>query len=41
MNRARFEELRIQDICVAVDGKIKFLLDFDEKELEDAILKSG
>ncbi|MFB0514300.1 MAG: hypothetical protein ACETVQ_01850 [Candidatus Bathyarchaeia archaeon] len=29
----------VQDMCVVVDGKIKLPLDFDEKELEDAILK--
>jgi hypothetical protein len=31
----------ILDMCVVVDGKIELPLDFDEKELEDAILKSG
>ena len=31
----------VQDMCVIVNGKIKLPLDFDEKELEDAILKSG
>ena len=31
----------VQDMCVVVDGKNKLPLDFDEKELEDAILKSG
>jgi len=29
----------VQDMCVVVDGKTKLSLDFDEKELEDAILK--
>ena len=29
----------VQDICVVVNGKIKLPSDFDEKELEDAILK--
>ena len=29
----------IQDICVMVNGKIKLPQDFDEKELEDIILK--
>jgi hypothetical protein len=29
----------IQDMCVVVDGKIKIPPDFDEKHLEDAILK--
>jgi len=31
----------VQDMCVVVDGKIKLSSDFDEKELEEAILKSG
>ena len=31
----------VQDMCVVVDEKIKLPLNFDEKELEDAILKSG
>jgi len=31
----------IQDMCVVVGGKIKLPLDFHEKELEDAISKSG
>jgi len=31
----------VQNICVIVDGEIKLPLDFEEKELEDAILKSG
>jgi len=31
----------IQDVCVVVDGKIKLPSDFHEKELEDAISKSG
>jgi len=31
----------IQGICVVVDRKNKLPLDFDEKELEDAILESG
>ena len=31
----------VQDMCVVVDGQIKLSSDFDEKELEDAILKSG
>jgi len=31
----------VQDMCVVVDEKIKLPSDFDEKELEDAILKSG
>jgi len=30
----------VQDMCVVVDGKIKLPLDFDEKELENAISKS-
>ncbi len=30
----------IQEICVIVDGKTKLSLDFDEKELEDAILRA-
>lgn len=29
----------IEDMCVVVDGKIKMPSDFNEKELEDAILK--
>jgi hypothetical protein len=29
----------VQDMCVMVDEKIKLPSDFDEKELEDAILK--
>ena len=29
----------IQDICIVVNGKIKLPSDFDEKALEDAILK--
>ncbi|MBE0511965.1 hypothetical protein IBX38_02830 [Candidatus Bathyarchaeota archaeon] len=31
----------IQDMCVVVGGKIKLPSDFHEKELEDAISKSG
>ncbi|MDH5449832.1 MAG: hypothetical protein OEX77_02870 [Candidatus Bathyarchaeota archaeon] len=31
----------VQDMCVVVDGKIKLTPDFDEKDLEDAILKCG
>ncbi len=31
----------VREMCVIVNGKIKLPLDFDEKELEDAILKSG
>jgi len=30
----------VQGMCVVVDGKNKFPLDFDRKELEDAILGS-
>lgn len=30
----------VQDMCVVVDGK-KIPIDFDEKELENAILESG
>ncbi len=29
----------VQDMCVVVNGKIKLPSDFDEKELEHAILK--
>ena len=29
----------IQDMCVIVDGEVKLSASFDEKELEDAILK--
>ena len=29
----------VQDTCVVVNGKIKIPSDFDEKELEDAILR--
>lgn len=29
----------VQDMCVVIDGKINLSLDFEEKELEDAILK--
>jgi len=29
----------VKDMCVVVNGKIKLSSDFDEKELEDAILK--
>lgn len=29
----------VQDMCAVVGGKIKLPSDFDEKELEDAILK--
>jgi len=32
---------KVQDMCVVINGKIKLPLDFEEKELEDAILKSG
>ena len=32
-------EYGVQDTCVVVNGKIKLPSDFDEKELEDAILK--
>jgi len=31
----------ISNMCVIVDEKIKLPSDFDEKELEDAIAKSG
>jgi len=31
----------VQDMCVVVNGKIKLPSDFDEEELEDAILKSS
>lgn len=31
----------VQDMCVVVGGKIKLPSDFHEKELEDAISKSG
>ena len=34
-------EYGIQDMCVVVGGKIKLPSDFHEKELEDAISKSG
>jgi len=34
-------EYGVQDMCVVVGGKIKLPSDFDEKELEDTILKSG
>lgn len=30
----------VQDMCVVVDEKIKLSSDFDDKELEDAILRS-
>lgn len=30
----------IQDMCVVVNGETKLRSDFDEKELEDAILQS-
>jgi len=30
----------VQDICVVIDGKIKLSSNFDEKKLEDTILKS-
>jgi hypothetical protein len=30
----------VQDICVIIDGKIKLSSNFDEKKLEDTILKS-
>jgi len=30
----------VHDMCVVVNEKIKLPSDFDEKELEDAILKS-
>jgi len=29
----------VQDMCVIVDGTVKLSSSFDEKELEDAILK--
>jgi len=31
----------IQDTCVVVNGKLKLSTDFDEKELEDAILNES
>jgi len=31
----------VQGLCVIVDGTVKLSADFDEKELEEAILKSG
>jgi hypothetical protein len=30
----------VQEICVVIDGKIKLSSNFDEKKLEDTILKS-
>ena len=32
-------EYEVQDMCVVVNGKFKLPSDFDEKELEDTILK--
>lgn len=32
-------EYGIQDTCIVVDGKIKLPSEFDEKELEEVILK--
>ena len=29
----------VQDMCVIIDGAVKLSASFDEKELEDAILK--
>jgi hypothetical protein len=29
----------VKDMCIVVDGKTKLLPDFNEKELEDAVLK--
>jgi hypothetical protein len=29
----------VQDTCVVINGKVKIPSDFDEKELEDAILR--
>ncbi|UCD40394.1 MAG: hypothetical protein JSV87_02360 [Candidatus Bathyarchaeota archaeon] len=31
----------VQGMCIVVGGKTKLPSDFDEKELEDVILKSG
>ena len=30
---------RIQDTCIVIEGEVKFSVDFDEKELETAILE--
>jgi hypothetical protein len=30
---------RIQDMCIVIEGEVKFSWDFDEKELETAILE--
>jgi len=30
---------RIQDMCIVIEGEVKFSVDFDEKELETAILE--
>jgi hypothetical protein len=30
----------VQDTCIVIDGKIRLSSDFDEKKLEDTILKS-
>jgi len=38
---SKASEYKVQDMCVVVDGKIKLPSDFDEKDLEDAILKCG
>lgn len=30
---------RIQDMCIVIEGEVKFSVNFDEKELETAILE--
>ena len=32
---------KVQDMCIIVNGVVKLLPSFDEKELEDAILKEN
>jgi len=38
-NSSEASKYGVQNMCVVVDGKIKLPSDFDEKELENAILK--
>lgn len=40
INSPEANKYGIQDMCVIVDGTIKLPAGFDEKELEDAILKA-
>jgi len=38
-NSSEASKYGVQDMCVIVDGKVKLSVSFNEKELEDAIMK--